>query len=41
MASKRHTVEGPVAKLRQVDVLLALGKPVLERCSDGVLLLLA
>ena len=28
MARKRHTAEEIVAKLRQVDVLMAQGKPV-------------
>jgi putative transposase len=32
MARKRHTAEEIVAKLRQVDVLMAQGKPV----SDAV-----
>lgn len=30
MARKRHTAEGIVAKLRQVDVLMAQGRPVAE-----------
>jgi putative transposase len=30
MARKRHTAEEIVAKLRQVDVLMAQGKPVAE-----------
>ena len=30
MARKRHTTEGIVAKLRQVDVLMAQGKPVAD-----------
>jgi putative transposase len=30
MARKRHTAEGIVAKLRQVDVLTAQGRPVAE-----------
>jgi len=30
MARKRHTAEEIVAKLRQVDVLLAQGKPVAD-----------
>jgi putative transposase len=30
MARKRHTAEEVVAKLRQVDVLMAQGKPVVD-----------
>mgnify|MGYP003338394602 FL=1 len=30
MARKRHTAEEIVAKLRQVDVLMAQGKPIAE-----------
>jgi putative transposase len=30
MARKRHTAEEIVAKLRQVDVLMAQGKPVVD-----------
>ena len=30
MARKRHSAEGIVGKLRQVDVLLAQGKPVAD-----------
>ena len=30
MARKRHTAEEIVAKLRQVDVLMAQGKPVAD-----------
>ena len=30
MARKRHSAEEIVAKLRQVDVLMALGRPVVD-----------
>src|SRR3954452_24753482 len=37
MARKRHTAEEIVAKLRQVEVLMAQGRPVAEAvCTIGV-----
>jgi hypothetical protein len=36
MARKRHTAEEIVAKLRQVDVLMAQGKPVSDGCGRYV-----
>jgi putative transposase len=36
MGRKRHTAEEIVAKLRQVDVLIAQGRPVADAVRAGV-----